>query len=61
MIKVLGLFVMFISAYCLEQSGLDLGLVQAFLIGLFMYFSEAMFSHFFFVQREKVRARYRRH
>ena len=60
MVKVLGLFLMFISAYCLEQGGLDLGLVQAFFIGLFMFFSEALFAQLVFVQREKVRAVYRR-
>lgn len=60
MVKLLGLFLMFISAYCLEQGGLDLGLVQAFFIGLFMFFSEALISHISFTQREKVRAKYRR-
>ena len=60
MIKLLGLFLMFISAYCLEQGGLDLGLVQAFFIGLFMFFSEALIAHVSFVQREKVRDKYRR-
>ena len=60
MVKLLGLFLMFISAYCLEQGGLDLGLDQTFFIGLFMFFSEGLFSHFYFVQREKVRAKYRR-
>ncbi|QWE09847.1 hypothetical protein [Polynucleobacter sp. es-EL-1] len=59
MVKLLGLFVMFISAYCLEQGSLDLGLVQAFFIGLLMFFSEALISHVSFVQREKVRAKYR--
>jgi len=60
MIKVLGLFVMFISFYGLQSGGFDFGLVQAFMVGGLMYFSEALFSHFFFVKREKVRARYRR-
>ena len=60
MVKLLGLFLMFISAYCLEQGGLDLGLVQAFFIGLLMFFSEALIGHVCFVQREKVRAKYRR-
>ena len=61
MVKLLGLFLMFISAYCLEQGGLDLGLVQAFFIGLLMFFSEALIGHVSFVQREKVRAEYRSH
>lgn len=61
MVKFIGLFLMFISAYCLGESGLDLGLVQAFFIGLFIFFSEALIGHVLFVQREKERARYRRH
>ena len=60
MVKLLGLFLMFISAYCLEEHGLDLGLVQAFFIGLLMFFSDALIGHISFVQREKVRAKYRR-
>jgi membrane-bound ClpP family serine protease len=60
MVKVIGLFVMFISFYGLQNGGFDLGLAQAFSVGLFMFFSEALFAHFFFVQREKVRAKYRR-
>ena len=60
MVKLLGLFLMFISAYCLEQGGLDLGLVQAFFIGLVMFFSEALIAHVSFVQSEKVRARLRK-
>lgn len=59
MVKLLGLFVMFISVYCLDQGGLDMGLVQAFFVGLLMFFSEALISHVSFVQREKVRAKYR--
>lgn len=60
MVKLLGLFLMFISAYCLGEGGLDLGLVQAFFIGLLMFFSDALIGHISFVQREKVRAKYRR-
>ena len=60
MVKLLGLFLMFISAYCLQEGGLDLGLVQAFFIGLLMFFSDALIGHISFVQREKVRAKYRR-
>jgi hypothetical protein len=60
MVKLLGLFLMFISAYCLQEGGLDLGLAQAFFIGLLMFFSDALIGHISFVQREKVRAKYRR-
>lgn len=60
MVKLLGLFLMLISGFGLEQGGLDLALIQAFFIGLFMFFSEALVAQFFFVQREKARARYRR-
>jgi hypothetical protein len=60
MVKILGLFIMFISFYCLQNNSFDWGMVQAFLVGLFMFFSEALFAHVFFVQREKVRAHYRR-
>lgn len=59
MVKLLGLFVMFISVYCLDQGGLDKGLVQAFFVGLLMFFSEALISYVSFVQREKVRNKYR--
>ena len=60
MVKILGLFVMFISFYCLQNNPFDWGMAQAFLVGLFMFRSEALFSHLLFVQREKVRAQYRR-
>lgn len=60
MVKLLGLFLMFISAYSFQEGGLDLGLIQAFFIGLFMFFSDAIIDHISFVQREKVRAKYRR-
>ena len=60
MLKLLGLFLMFISVYCFEQGGLDLRLIQAFFIGLFMFFSETLIAQVSFEQREKVRARYRK-
>jgi len=60
MVKVLGLFVMFISFYGLQSGGFDFALVKAFLVGTLMFFSEALFSHFIYVQRAKVRAKYRR-
>jgi len=43
MMKIFGGFVMLTSFYGLEQ-GSDLALAQSFLIGLFMFFSEYLFS-----------------
>lgn len=60
MVKLLGLFLMFISAYSFQEGGLYLGLIKAFFISLFMFFSDAIIDHISFVQREKVRAKYRR-
>jgi len=57
-VKILGLFLMFLSYFGLER-GFDLSLVGTFLLGLLFFFSEHLFAHFFFIQREKVRARYR--
>jgi thiamine transporter ThiT len=59
MMKFLGLFVMFISFYGLQR-GFDLGLIGGFLVGLVLFLSEALMAHVIFVQREKVRAKYRR-
>ena len=53
MVKLLGLFLMFISAYCLEQGGLDLGLVQAFFIGLFMFLVKVSFPTFILCSARK--------
>lgn len=58
MLKLLGVFLMFVSAYCLEQGGLDLRLVQAFFIGLFIYFSEAFFAQSFFEKTVKAPGAY---
>lgn len=60
MLKFLGLFVMFISFYGLQNGGFDLGLIGGFLVGLLLFLSEALIAHVVFIQREKVRARYRR-
>jgi hypothetical protein len=58
MVKVLGLFLMFVSWIGLERA-FDFSLIGPFLVGIFFFFSESIFSHYFFVQREKVRAKYR--
>lgn len=58
MMKLLGLIVMLLSIYSLDQE-FSFSMVQSLAIGVLMYFSEAILGHFFFVQREKVRAEYR--
>lgn len=52
MMKIFGGFVMLISFYGLEQ-GSDLALAQSFLIGLFMFFSEYLFSSVRSLQQQK--------
>ena len=52
MMKIFGGFVMLISFYGLEQ-GSDLALVQSFLIGLFMFISEYLFSTMRSLQKQK--------
>uniref|UniRef100_UPI0040480D2C hypothetical protein n=1 Tax=Polynucleobacter sp. TaxID=2029855 RepID=UPI0040480D2C len=59
MIKFIGMLLMFVSAYCLE-SGFELSDVLWFLLGLFLVCSQGIFGHLMFIQREKVRAQYRR-
>jgi len=59
MIKFIGIFLMFISFMGLER-GFSLSLVLWFLFGLFLVFSQGIFGHLMFTQREKVRAQYRR-
>ena len=59
MIKFIGIFFMFISAMGLER-GFSLSLALWFLLGLFLVCSQGIFGHILFVQREKVRAQYRR-
>jgi hypothetical protein len=50
---------MFISALALER-GFSFGLIGWFLFGLFLVCSQGIFAHLMFVEREKVRAQYRR-
>lgn len=59
MIKFIGILLMLISAYCL-QGGFELSELLWFVLGLFLVFSQGICSHLLFVQREKVRAKYRR-
>jgi len=59
MFKCIGIFLMFLSGYSLEQA-FNLNAVIWFLFGLFLVFSQGIFGHLLFVQREKVRAEYRR-
>lgn len=59
MIRFIGIFLMFISALALER-GFSVSLVLWFLLGLFLVCSQGIFGHLMFVEREKVRAQYRR-
>jgi hypothetical protein len=59
MIKFVGIALMFISSYCL-QSGFELSELLWFVLGLFLVCSQGIFGHLLFMQREKVRAKYRR-
>jgi len=59
MIKFIGIFLMFLSAMGLER-GFSLSLAIWFLFGLFLVCSQGIFGHLMFVEREKVRAQYRR-
>ena len=59
MIKFIGIFLMFLSFMGLER-GFSLSLVLWFLFGLFLVCSQGIFGHLLFVEREKVRAQYRR-
>ena len=59
MIKFIGIFLMFISAYCL-QGGFELSELLWFVLGLFLVCSQGIFGHLLFIQREKVRAKYGR-
>lgn len=52
MMKIFGGFVMLISFYGLEQ-GSDPALAQSFLIGLFMFISEYLFSSVRSLHRQK--------
>jgi len=59
MIKFIGILLMFVSALGLER-GFELSLLLWFVFGLFLVMSRAICGHLLFVQREKVRAQYRR-
>jgi hypothetical protein len=59
MIKLIGIFFMFLSFMGLSQ-GFNLSLAGWFLFGLFLVCSKEIFGHLFFIEREKVRAQYRR-
>ena len=59
MIKFIGIFFMFLSAMALER-GFSLSLALWFLFGLFLVCSQSIFGYILFIQREKVRAQYRR-
>jgi len=59
MIKFIGIFFMFI-AWASLSNGFNLSLALWFLFGLFLVCSQSIFGHLLFVEREKVRAQYRR-
>ena len=59
MIKFIGVFFMFISVLGL-QHGFAMNLVLWFLLGLFLVFSQGIFSHIMFAEREKIRSQYQR-
>lgn len=59
MIKFIGIFLVFLSAVGLER-GFSLNALIWLLFGLFLVCSQGIFGHLLFVEREKVRALYRR-
>lgn len=59
MIKFIGIFLMFLCFWSLER-GFSFSAILWFLIGLFLVFSQGIFSHLMFVEREKVKTQYRR-
>ena len=59
MIKFIGIFLVFLSAMGLER-GFSVSLLIWLLFGLFLICSQGIFGHLLFVEREKVRAQYRR-
>lgn len=59
MIKFIGLFFMFLSWMAQSAGGFDFKLCLWFLFGLFLVYSQGLFGHLMFLEREKVRARYR--
>ena len=60
MIRFIGIFFMLLSWMAMDRGGLDIKLILFFLLGLFLVWSQGIFSHLMFIEREKVRARYRR-
>jgi hypothetical protein len=58
MLRVLGLFLVFVSWFGLSEQ-FDLKLAGTLLFGVFLICSEGLFGHLMFVEREKVRAHYR--
>ena len=60
MIKFIGIFFMFLSWAAQSAGGFDFKLCLWFLFGLFLVFSQGIFSHMMFTERQKVRAQYRR-
>jgi len=58
MFKVIGFFLVFVSWFGLSQE-FDLKLAGALLFGAFLICSEGLFGHLMFMEREKVRSRYR--
>lgn len=59
MIRFIGIFFMLLGFIGLDR-GFSIGLVLFFLFGLFLVFSQGIFAHLMFVEREKARAKYRR-
>jgi len=59
MIKLIGIFLVFLSAMALER-GFSVSLLIWLFFGLFLICSQGIFDHLLFVEREKVRAQYRR-
>jgi hypothetical protein len=60
MIKLIGLFFMFLSWMAQSAGGFDIKLCLGFLFGLFLVCSQGLFGHLMFLEREKARAHYRR-
>jgi hypothetical protein len=58
MIKFLGILIVFLAWYGLSME-FDLKLVGPLIIGVLLICSEGLFSHVMFVEREKVRSKYR--
>lgn len=59
MIKLIGLFFVLLSTVSLEQ-GFSLNSLAWLLFGIFLVCSKEIVGHFLFIEREKVRAQYRR-